>query len=73
MDDNIKWALRKMVNEVKWMDEETKNATLKKLANTKSYFGYPNNYTNTLDILYQNVRMDKCYRICLHRYSYYLK
>jgi len=55
MSDNIKWAFRKMVNEVDWMDNETKNATLRKLANTKIYYGYPSNYTIILNNLYQNV------------------
>jgi len=56
MSDNIKWALRKMINEGTWMDDETKNATLRKLANTKTYFGYPNNYTRILNHLFQDVR-----------------
>jgi len=56
MTDNIKWALRKMVHEASWMDDETKNATLRKLANTKTYFGYPNNYDNILNNFYENVR-----------------
>lgn len=57
MTDNIKWALRKMIEKVSWMDDETKNATLRKLANTKTYFGYPDNYTNILTNLYENVRI----------------
>lgn len=56
MNDNIKWAFRKMVNEVNWMDNETKNATLQKLSNTQTYFGYPNNYTNIINNIYRNVR-----------------
>ncbi|CAI6352115.1 unnamed protein product [Macrosiphum euphorbiae] len=55
MTDNIKWALRKMVNEVSWMDDETKNATLKKLANTKTFFGYPDNYENIINNLIENL------------------
>jgi len=56
MSDNIKWALHKMVNEASWMDNETKNATLKKLANTKTYFGYPENYDKIINNLFENVR-----------------
>ena len=56
MTDNIKWALRKMVNEASWMDDETKNATLRKLANTKTFFGYPDNYENIINNLIENVR-----------------
>ncbi|KAE9532529.1 hypothetical protein AGLY_009610 [Aphis glycines] len=57
MTDNIKWALRKMVHEASWMDDETKNATLRKLANTKTYFGYPNNYDNILNNFYENLNV----------------
>lgn len=55
MFDNIKLALRTMIKESSWMDDETKKATLRKLANTKTYFGYPNNYTNLLNNLYHDV------------------
>lgn len=58
MADNIKWAFGKMVIEVNWMDEETKNVTLRKLANTKSYFGYPDNYTDMLNSSFEEVRKD---------------
>jgi len=61
MTDNIKWALRKMIDESIWMDNETKNATLRKLANTKTYFGYPNNYTRILNNLLQDVRKLKIF------------
>ncbi|XP_025196928.1 neprilysin-2-like [Melanaphis sacchari] len=57
MTDNIKWALRKMVHEAIWMDDETKNATLRKLANTKTYFGYPDNYENILNNLFENLNV----------------
>ncbi|XP_050056347.1 neprilysin-11-like isoform X18 [Aphis gossypii] len=57
MTDNIKWALRKMVHEASWMDDETKNATLRKLANTKTYFGYPNNYDKILNNFYENLNV----------------
>ncbi|XP_026804476.1 neprilysin-2-like [Rhopalosiphum maidis] len=57
MTDNIKWALRKMVHEASWMDDETKNATLRKLANTKTYFGYPYNYDNILNNLFENLNV----------------
>lgn len=56
MTENIKWALQKMVKELNWMDDETKNATLLKLANTKSFIGYPTNYTRIINILFQDVR-----------------
>ncbi|KAL5244165.1 hypothetical protein ACI65C_011575 [Semiaphis heraclei] len=55
MTDNIKWALRKMVNEASWMDNETKNATLRKLANTKTFFGYPENYDKIINNLLENL------------------
>jgi len=55
MTDNIKWAFRKMVHEAKWMDDETKIATLRKLTNMKTYFGYPNNYDNILNSFFENV------------------
>lgn len=56
MKDNIIWALRKMINEVDWMDDKTKYSNLRKLDNTKTFFGYPNNYSSTIDNLYENVR-----------------
>lgn len=55
MTDNIKWALRKMIKDATWMDDETKNATLRKLTNTKTYFGYPDDYDNILNSLFENV------------------
>jgi len=56
MTDNIKWAFKKIVHETSWMDDETKNSALRKLANMKTYFGYPNNYDNLLNNLFENVR-----------------
>lgn len=61
MNDNILWALRKIINEVEWMDNETKSNTLRKVAYTKTHFGYPNNYSNIINHLYQNVRKIKVY------------
>lgn len=54
---NIKLALRTMINESSWMDDETKKATLRKLDHTKTYLGYPNNYTNLLYNLYHDVNI----------------
>lgn len=59
MKDNIIWALRKMVVEVDWMDYKTKNSIFQKLDNTKTFFGYPNNYSSIIDNLYENVRTIK--------------
>lgn len=59
MSDNIKWAFRKMVNEVTWIDDETKNATLRKLANTITLLGYPDDYINILNNSFQDVRSFK--------------
>lgn len=56
MTDNIIWAMRKMVTETSWMDDESKNATLRKLATTKTYLGYPDNYSSILNHLFENVR-----------------
>lgn len=56
MTDNIKWALRKMVNAATWMDDTTKKVTLQKISNTKTFFGYPENYTNVINNLFQDVR-----------------
>lgn len=71
MSDNIKWALRKMVNEITWMDDETKNATLRKLANTITLFGYPDDYIDILNNSFKDVKPFKlflkyltCYLIC---------
>lgn len=57
MLNNIKLALRTMVHESSWMDDETKKATLRKLDFTKTFLGYPNNYTNLLYNLYHNVKV----------------
>lgn len=57
MFNNIKLALRTMIHESSWMDDETKKATLRKLDNTKTYFGYPDNYTNLLNNLYHDVNV----------------
>ncbi|VVC39607.1 Metallopeptidase, catalytic domain,Peptidase M13, C-terminal domain,Peptidase M13,Peptidase M13, N- [Cinara cedri] len=57
MNDNIIWAFHKMISESSWMDDETKNATHRKLDYTKTYFGYPNNYTNILNDLYKNLNI----------------
>jgi len=63
MTENIKWALRKMVNDASWMDDETKNATLRKLDRTKTFFGYPDNYDNIINNLLENVRTFKLFFI----------
>jgi len=55
MYDNIKWALQKLVHEASWIDDETKNATIRKLTNIKANFGYPNNYDNILNDFFENV------------------
>ncbi|XP_050056333.1 membrane metallo-endopeptidase-like 1 isoform X7 [Aphis gossypii] len=57
MTDNIKWAFKKIVHETSWMDDETKNAALRKLANMKTYFGYPNNYNNVLNNFFENLNV----------------
>jgi predicted metalloendopeptidase len=64
MNDNIQWAMRKIINEASWLDDESKIATLRKLATTKTYLGYPDDYPNILNNLYQNVRTFKrCLKI----------
>lgn len=55
MVDNIKWASREIINELDWMDDETKNATFRKLDRMKTHLGYPDNYTEILNNLYQEV------------------
>jgi len=55
MTDNIKWAFQKIVHETNWMDDETKNATLRKLTNMKTNFGYPDNYDKILNNFFENV------------------
>ncbi|XP_050056341.1 membrane metallo-endopeptidase-like 1 isoform X11 [Aphis gossypii] len=57
MTDNIKWAFKKIVHETSWMDDETKNTALQKLANMKTYFGYPNNYDNVLNNFFENLNV----------------
>lgn len=56
MYHNLQWAMRKMVNEASWMDDESKVATIRKLDTMKMYLGYPDNYPSLLNHLYQNVR-----------------
>lgn len=62
MYDNIQWAMRKMVNEASWLDDESKIATIRKLDTTKTYLGYPDNYPSILNHLYQHVRT---FKLCL--------
>ncbi|XP_025418911.1 neprilysin-21-like isoform X2 [Sipha flava] len=57
MNDNIQWAMRKIINEASWLDDESKIATLRKLATTKTYLGYPDDYPNILNNLYQNLNI----------------
>ncbi|KAF0769231.1 membrane metallo-endopeptidase-like 1 [Aphis craccivora] len=54
MTDNIKWVFKKIVHETTWMDDETKNATLRKLTNMKTNFGYPDNYDKILNNFFEN-------------------
>ncbi|XP_050538389.1 endothelin-converting enzyme 1-like isoform X2 [Daktulosphaira vitifoliae] len=52
MIDNIIMSFRDMIMNSKWMDEESKIATLEKLVRVRSFVGYPDNYENMLDKLY---------------------
>ncbi|XP_050537862.1 neprilysin-11-like isoform X2 [Daktulosphaira vitifoliae] len=41
MMDNIQWSFKKIVNDLDWMDEETKKRTLYKASQMKTLIGYP--------------------------------
>lgn len=54
--ENIKWAVLKIINEISWMDDETRNSTIRKLEYMKALLGFPDNY---IDIL-NNSFVDVC-------------
>lgn len=56
MTDNIKLAVLNIINTISWMDDETKNVTIRKLEYMKTYLGYPDNYTNIINSLFLDVR-----------------
>lgn len=59
MMENIHWAFEKIVKELKWMDETTKNRTLYKAQQMKTFVGFPEliNDPAQLDDYYSDVRL----------------
>lgn len=41
MMDNIQWSFKQIVNDLDWMDEETKKRTLYKASQMQTLIGYP--------------------------------
>lgn len=57
MLSNIHWAFEQIVKELKWMDDVTKQRTLHKTQEMKTFIGYPEfiNDTEALDEYYSEV------------------
>lgn len=57
--ENIHWAFEKIVKELKWMDDESKNKTLYKAQKMKLIIGFP-------ELMKDPVQLDKYYSEVLH-------
>lgn len=57
MMENIHWAFEKIVKELKWMDDTTKQRTLYKAKQMKTFIGFPEfiNDPEQLDDYYSDV------------------
>ena len=57
MIENIHWAFEKIVKELNWMDETTKQRTLHKAQQMKTFIGFPEFIDNAseLDDYYSDV------------------
>lgn len=50
MLSNIHWAFRKIVNELDWMDDKTKNMTLYKAKQMNTFVGFPDFIKNSTEL-----------------------
>lgn len=50
MINNIRWAFEKLVQDLKWMDDITKERTLHKARQIKTFIGYPEFITDQLEL-----------------------
>lgn len=75
MMENIHWAFEKIVKELEWMDDTTKERTMYKAQQMKTFVGFPEliNDSTQLDDYYSDVFQKHIFnRLCLLMTLYFI-